>query len=226
MARNGRKKSGQGLDGKLRQVIDPAVAKALSHPLRSHILVTLGDRVASPNEIAKELGLAARDLDYHVKVLVEVGMIQLARAEKRRGVKEHFYELRTAPFCFDDQEWDRVPAPVRSRFSDAFLRGLLDEVAEALRAGTFHARSNSHESRMNMLLDEQGWEEMARTMEDTLERVAAIRAGSAKRLRTSSQHGIPTAVFLLGFETAAGARPSAATGRPPRRSGRSGRVRA
>lgn len=205
MARNGRKKDAEGFNRKLRQVIDPAVAKALSHPLRSHILVTLGDRVASPNEIAKELGLAARDLDYHVKVLVEVGMIRLVGAEKRRGVKEHFYELSPKLVYIDDREWKHVPEPVRASFSATLLQALMDEAGEALRAGTFHARRDSHESRMKMLLDEQGWQEMTRAMDEALERVLAIRSQSAKRLKAGSHRGIPTAVFMLGFETAAGA---------------------
>lgn len=192
------------LNGKLRQVMDPAVAKALSHPLRSHILITLGERIASPNEIAKELGLVARDLDYHVKVLIEVGMIRLVRTQKRRGAKEHFYELSSGILRFDDRAWREVPRPVRSSLSAAFLRALLHEAAEALRVGTFHSRANTHESRMNMTLDEQGWDEMTRAMEDTLQRVHDIRSQSAKRLANGSDRGIPTAVFMLGFETARG----------------------
>ncbi|HEX5761767.1 MAG TPA: winged helix-turn-helix domain-containing protein [Solirubrobacterales bacterium] len=197
--------NGEGFNGKLRQVIDPAVAKALSHPLRSHILITLGDRIASPNEIAKELGLAARDLDYHVKVLVEVGMIRLASAEKRRGVNEHFYELSARIVYFDDQEWKRVPAPVRATFSAALLQALMDEAGAALREGTFNARHDTHASRTSMLLDEQGWHELTRAMDEALERLLAIRSQSAKRLKSGTGRGIPTAVFMLGFETAAGA---------------------
>lgn len=205
MARKGKKKGGKDLDGKLRQVIDPAIAKALSHPLRSHILVTLGDRIASPNEIAKELGLAARDLDYHVKVLVEVGMIRLVRTERRRGAQEHFYEQSSRLLYLDDQTWKELPGSVRSSFSASLLQALLDEAGEALRAGTLYARHTSHESRLNMLLDEQGWEEMATAMSETLERVLTIRAQSAKRLESGSDRGIPTSVFMFGFENAAGA---------------------
>jgi len=34
-------------------LIDPRLAKALSHPMRSHILTILSERVASPNELAE-----------------------------------------------------------------------------------------------------------------------------------------------------------------------------
>lgn len=193
------------LNGKLRQVMDPAVAKALSHPLRSHILITLGDRIASPNEIALELGLVARDLDYHVKVLVEVGMIRLVRTKKKRGAKEHFYQLCSRILHLDDQAWRQLPPTIRDSLSAGLLKALLDEAGDALRTGTYHARNGNHESRMSMVLDEQGWEEMTRTMNEALERVLVIRSESAKRLGSGSEPGIPTAVYMLGFETAAGA---------------------
>lgn len=201
MARNGRKKEVTRLDGKLRQVIDPAIAKALSHPLRSHILATLGDRVASPNEIAKELGLAARDLDYHVKVLIEVGMIQLARTEKRRGVKEHFYELKKPVLYIDNRDWLRMPEPIRSRFSASLLKVMVDEALEALEAGTFSSRA-SHQSRTPMILDEEGWAEVTRVMGGALDKVLEIGQRSARNLRRSGRDGIPIEVFMMGFETA------------------------
>lgn len=193
----------QRLNGKLKQVIDPAVAKALSHPLRSHILVTLGHRVASPNEIARELGLAARDLDYHVKVLVEVGMIQLVRREKRRGVKEHFYELSSQLLHMDDPEWEDVPEAIRGSFAASLLKVVMDEAMEALRAGTFNTR-HSHHSRVPMLLDEQGWHELTGVMGGALDQIMAVRQASDMRRRQGAETRIPVEVYLLGFERAGG----------------------
>jgi DNA-binding transcriptional ArsR family regulator len=200
------------LRGKLKQVIDPGVAKALSHPLRGHILMTLGERVASPNEIAKELGLAARDLDYHVKVLVEVGMITLVGAEQRRGVKEHFYELRKPALYFDTRDWRRMPEPIRTRFSASLLKTVIDEAVEALEAGTFDART-SHQSRTPMVLDEEGWSEVTRVMCGALDQVLEIERRSAENLQRSGREGIPIEVFMIGFETA----PRPAGGHEPRR---------
>ena len=200
MARKATKKDA-GLHGKLREVIDPAVAKALSHPLRSHILVTLGDRVASPNEIARELGLAARDLDYHVKVLVEMGMIRLVRTEPRRGVQEHFYELSSRILYLDDPEWEKVPEAIRGSFTAGLLKILIEEAMEALQAGTLNAR-HSHHSRTPMLLDEQGWMELTGVMGGALEQVMAVREASDARRQGGSEASIPVEVYLLGFEKA------------------------
>jgi len=200
MARKAKRKE-VALEGKLRQVIDPAIAKALAHPLRSHVLVILGDRIASPNEIAKELGLAARDLDYHVKVLVEVGMIKLVRAEQRRGAQEHFYDLKKPALYIDRSEWACMPEPIRSLFSASLLKVVVDEAVDALQAGTFNGRS-SHQSRTPLLLDEEAWSEVAKVMGGALDQVIEIGERAAKKLSRTGGEGIPIEVFMVGFETA------------------------
>lgn len=188
----------------LRQVIDPVLAKALAHPLRGHILMTLGDRVTSPSEIAKELGLAARDLSYHFKVLTEIGMIKLVRTEKRRGSYEHFYELDSRIVYLDDREWQRIPDQVRAGFGVGFLRIVVEDAVDALRAGTFGARYNHH-SRIPMILDERGRGELMELMEETLEGMLRIKTACSQRRAEQAGEGIPMEVFMLGFETAAGA---------------------
>jgi len=203
MARKAKRKE-VALEGKLRQVIDPAIAKALAHPLRSHVLVILGDRIASPNEIAKELGLAARDLDYHVKVLVEVGMIKLVRTEQRRGAKEHFYTLAPPLLRIDDRRWSSIPADIRAHLSTSLLRLTVEDVLAALRAGTFNAR-DSHQSRTAMVLDEQGWNEVTGVMSRALEEVLGVQRESERRRGDGRGGAIPVEVVMMGFETAAGA---------------------
>lgn len=200
-AKRKKQKKIQGPTKRLRQVIDPVLAKALSHPLRSHILATLGDRVASPNEMAKELGIDARDLNYHVHVLLEMEMIRLVRREKRRGAREHFYELSPPLLYIDDQDWKRIPEPIRARMSASLFQVMFDEAVEALKAGTFDARE-SHQSRTTMVLDEKGLGKVAKLMNETLEKVLEIRERSALDLQRAGEEGIPVEIFMVGFESA------------------------
>jgi DNA-binding transcriptional ArsR family regulator len=187
----------------LRQVIDPALAQALSHPLRSHILMTLGDRVASPSGIARELEMNARDLNYHFGILVEVGMIKLVRTEKRRGVLEHFYELTPPVFFVDDSDWSRLPEQIQSRFRIDLLRDAAQAAMNALQAGTFSF--DSHQSRITVILDEQGRRDVFELMQATLERVLEVGRQCSASLQTRSEQGTPVEVFMMGFETAAAA---------------------
>lgn len=91
--RTKKKGKSRGPNAKLKQIMDPVLAKALSHRLRGHVLATLGDRIASPKEMADEIEVDVRELNYHVTVLARAGLIKLVRTEKRRGAREHFYAL-------------------------------------------------------------------------------------------------------------------------------------
>src|SRR5262245_53785641 len=91
--------------------IEPTLAKALSHPLRMQILTILGQRVASPVELATELDVPLNNLSYHVRTLLDLGCIELVRTEPRRGTLEHFYRAIERPIISTD-EWNTIPLNV------------------------------------------------------------------------------------------------------------------
>jgi hypothetical protein len=192
------------LDGKkLKQVIDPTLAKAFTHPLRGHVWVTLFERgVVSPTEIANELELDVTDVSYHFRELHKRKLIGLVRTVQRRGFDEHFYEPIAPAFHFDDADWMRLPAGIRSTFSAELLRQITGTFVEALEAGSFDAR-NRHLSRTWLMLDERGWKELMRTLRLALDRIAAIKARSAERCVGSSEARIPVEVVMAAFETVA-----------------------
>ena len=146
------------LDGKkLKQVIDPTLAKVFTHPLRGHVWVTLFERgVVSPTEIANELEIETSEVSYHFRKLRGKGLIRLLRTVQRRGFDEHFYEPIAPGLDFDDKEWMRVPRGIRSSFSGDLLRRITSSFADSLAAGVFDAR-NRHLSRTWLRLDERGW---------------------------------------------------------------------
>src|SRR3954468_21739172 len=80
------------------------IAKALAHPLRARILERLGERVASPGELAVELDAPLGVVAYHVRMLSEYGCVELVRTEPRRGALQHFYRA-TARAVFDAEHW-------------------------------------------------------------------------------------------------------------------------
>jgi DNA-binding transcriptional ArsR family regulator len=189
---------------KLKQVIDPTVAKAFTHPLRGHVWVTVCERgLASPTEIANELDLDVSEVSYHFRELKKRNLIRLVRTVPRRGFDEHFYEPCVPALQFDDFDWMQIPAPIRATFSADTLRQVIEELVGALDAGSFDARSR-HLSRTWLSLDERGWRELTRAMKAALDRIQAIQERSAKRRKASSEPGIPVSVLLACFETVAG----------------------
>lgn len=73
--------------------IDKRLAKALSSSLRAQALALIGEGVASPKAISDQLGLDVRTIAYHVRVLRELGCIELVETPQRRGAVEHVYRV-------------------------------------------------------------------------------------------------------------------------------------
>jgi hypothetical protein len=187
---------------KLKQVIDPTLAKAFTHPLRGHIWVTLFERgILSPTEVANELGIDVDGVSYHFRKLHKQELARLVRTVRRRGFDEHFYEPIAPVFDFDDAEWMKLPLGVRSRLSGETLRGIIAQLTEALAAGSFDARSR-HLSQTWLMLDEQGWEEALEAAKKLLQRFQAIQERCKADGKSSSAPKIPVSVVFAIFETA------------------------
>ena len=97
--------------------VDQRLIKALGHPLRMSVLAILNARVASPSELAKELGEPLGNVAYHVKILEETGAIELVRTAPVRGALEHFYRATTDVDAtwldLDDAAYEEVAALLR-----------------------------------------------------------------------------------------------------------------
>jgi DNA-binding transcriptional ArsR family regulator len=73
--------------------IDHRLAKALSNPLRARALSLIAEGVSSPKAIGEALGKDVRGIAYHVRVLRELGCIELVETHQRRGAVEHVYRV-------------------------------------------------------------------------------------------------------------------------------------
>src|SRR5262245_8245332 len=67
------------------------MARAYAHPVRARALMILGKRVASPKEIAEELGEPIGKVSYHIRDLRDTGLIELVETDASRGGVQHFY---------------------------------------------------------------------------------------------------------------------------------------
>jgi DNA-binding transcriptional ArsR family regulator len=179
--------------------VDPRLAKALSHPMRTQILAILNEQVASPNEISEMIGERLPNVSYHVRALQELGCIELVRTAQRRGAIEHYYRALTRPF-FSDRDWKRLPRSGRQAVSDVILQMVWRDASDAIRAGTFEKRTDRHLSRTPLTLDDQGWAELNKLLNDVQAKAEAIEAKSSKRLAKADGTGIPTRLVMMHFE--------------------------
>jgi DNA-binding transcriptional ArsR family regulator len=160
--------------------VDSRLAKALAHPLRVQLLAALNEGVASPNELSKKLDEPLTNVSYHVRMLHDLGTIELVETEPRRGALEHYYRAVVRPF-FADREWKRLPRNARGSISDAVLQLVWDDAAEAIKSGLFDERENRHLSRTVLAMDDEGWDELNELLVDLIDRAMQIQADSAAR---------------------------------------------
>jgi DNA-binding transcriptional ArsR family regulator len=179
--------------------VDQKLVKALAHALRVEILTILNERMASPNELSKELDEGLSQVSYHVKVLKDFECIEMVKTEPRRGAVEHYYRATSRAYL-SDRDWTNLPDSVKPGLSAAGLDMIVEDVVGAINGGTFNKRDDVHISWTPGVVDEQGWGESSDLVNETLEKLINIHAGSAKRLSKSGKEGIPVAAVLMNYE--------------------------
>lgn len=202
--------------------VDSRLAKALAHPLRVQLLAALNEGVASPNELAKKLDEPLTNVSYHVRMLHDLGCIELVETEPRRGALEHYYRAVVRPF-FGDRDWKRLPKNARGSISDAVLQLVWDDAAEAIKGGLFDEREDRHLSRSVLCVDEQGWEDLNELLVETLDSAMQIQADSASRASKDEGETFSVNLVMMTHPTPRSAKQSTAPSSGTRKRRRSGK---
>lgn len=157
------------------------IAVNVAHPIRCNILSILSVRVASPNEIARDLRKTVGDVSYHVRVLRDNGAIELIDTRQVRGSTEHFYRAVTNNFV-TDEEYEQMTPEERIGFAEGtILFGQVDAGA-ALDARTMVQRTDHCIARLPARLDEEGWAKTAAIYRRAFYEVEDVRVESEARL--------------------------------------------
>lgn len=187
-------------DGGIGRPAHEQLVKGLSHPLRTKCLTVLAERVASPREIAEALDDDLSNVSYHVRVLSELGLIELVKEEPVRGAVAHFYKAVERPLI-SAAESEQMSPEVQKAFSAYNWDLLIDDATEALEKGTFHSRPDWHLTRTTLLLDSKGFTRLSKAMDELLELVFEEQSASAERMNKSSEKPIrataATALFAM-----------------------------
>lgn len=192
--KKGRAKSQRG--------VNQALVKSLAHELRAEILAILNERMASPNELAKELDEGLSQVSYHVKVLKDYEVIRLVKTEPRRGAVEHYYRATSRAYL-TDRDWHELPESVRVGMSADLFQMILDDVVASLEGEVFDEREDRHMSWTPMLVDEQGWKDVNGILHSALKDVIKAQEASVKRLAKSDEAGFDMSVAMIGYQVPA-----------------------
>ncbi len=173
--------------------------RVVSHPVRCRALTILADREASPVEIGRELGMEASHVAYHVRLLLDEGLIELTEEKPRRGSIEHRYRAAVSPEL-SDEEYGALTAEQRARFSRLIFSFAAADASCAFSAGSFADRPDHHIARMPLQVDEDGWTELRDLYESTLRQLYKIKHDAGERLTEAGMKGTSVLAFNTFFE--------------------------
>jgi DNA-binding transcriptional ArsR family regulator len=166
--------------------LDAAFYKALGHPLRLRVIEAISDKgEASPSALAREFKVPLATVSHHVRVLRDLGWIEVSHTAQRRGAIEHFYRaVRQA--VVDDAQWERVPAQLRRGMTASVLRRIVTEASEAVTSGGFDD-AVAHVVRMRFELDQRGRQELSEALASAQRQADEIQQRSAARAASHAE---------------------------------------
>jgi DNA-binding transcriptional ArsR family regulator len=173
------------------------LGKLLRHPLRQHVLFTYADSVSSPRDVADALGARLNLVSYHTQKLLDAGLLELVRIERKRGAHQHFYRAVVSG-QIHDADWEKLPVRLRRVIVRRTIEDVFKEVADALPRGGMDSR-HSHVSRSPLTLDERGRAALASLLLATFERAVEIQEESRRR---DAPDQAPCALIVMSFQRA------------------------
>jgi DNA-binding transcriptional ArsR family regulator len=178
---------------------DPRYVKALAHPLRIRLLALLGERDASPVQLAEHVDATLGTVAYHVRTLERLGLIEMVATHQRRGATEHVYAAREHP-RFSDGAWSATSPMAKHVVIASILSQLGQYVTQSAAAGGFD-RTDAHFTRTPLKLDEEGWAEIAAITKTWLAQVDEIEARTKKRIKRTGEQVFDAGLVILFFES-------------------------
>ena len=180
--------------------------EAMRHPLRHKCWEILHTRVASPKDIADELGEPIPNVSHHIKRLVALGCAEKVAEKKVRGAIQHFYKA-TEQVLLDAEEWERVRIedPRHAEYLlYSFMQSQLDDYTSSIKAGTLGSDGRWHVSRVPLKVDAQGEEEVLALGLKMEEELAGIVQRASERRSESDEVAIPMSACISLFKSAPG----------------------
>lgn len=180
-------------------MVDRRLTKALAHPTRVQILSILSDGPSSPSKIAKRLDNVSLNLtSHHIKVLRELGCVELVREVTHGGRTEHIYRA-TKRQHLKPEEWEEVEPHNRQPITLSILRLISEDVGKSLASGKFDEPPDNHLSRSPLDVDQEGWREIVSILNRALEEVLETNVRSAERARLSGEDLMKVRVVMMQF---------------------------
>jgi predicted transcriptional regulator len=160
-----------------------SLAAIVTHPLRRRIWYAMAEqRPISPRELADVLNEPVNDVAYHVRVLRDMGVIELAGTRPVRGATQHFYRTTRRPYLNND-EVAELDVEEASASATNILQLEFADAAASLEAGKMVERPEHYLYRYPANLDEEGWQEFHAIFAEAADRLQKVEEACVDRRR-------------------------------------------
>jgi DNA-binding transcriptional ArsR family regulator len=178
-----------------------SLAAIVSHPLRRRIWDAINDHPISPRELADQLRHPVNDVAYHVRVLRDLGVIELAGTRPVRGATQHFYRAIRRPHLSNEEVATMTPEQATTDATYILQLELADSAA-ALENGKLVERPEHYLFRMPANLDEEGWQEFHVIFAEAADRLyeAETRCVARRQERGEESESVSVVAHLNLFE--------------------------
>lgn len=181
--------------------VEEVVEFAVSHRIRSKILVILDQGIYTSAELADIIGEPLNKIGNHIRELLDAGSIEIAASKRRRNTHQHYYRAVRMPF-FSEREAEVMTWQERQVSAGLIVQALIAEVMAGLWAGKMFDDPRDWMTWERLNLDADGRQELYEEQQESWERLDAIKARSADRVAESGDDTAPYIVSVLGFERA------------------------
>lgn len=116
------------------QIVEAEAAAALIQPLRRQVLEALREP-GSASSLARQLELPRQKLNYHLRELERLGLLELVEERRRGNCNERLLRASARRYVIDPAalgELSADPESIRDRFSSSYLLALVTRAVEEL----------------------------------------------------------------------------------------------
>jgi hypothetical protein len=181
--------------------IEEVVEYAVSHRIRSQILMVLNQGIYTAAELADIIEEPLNRVGNHVRELLDAGSIEIADTRRRRNTQQHYLRAVSTSF-FSEGEAGEMTSQERQVSAGLIIQSLVAEMMAGLWAGKIFDDPRDWLTWDRLNLDEEGRRELFEEQEESWKRLDAIKARAANRVAETSEETAPYIVSLLGFERA------------------------
>lgn len=182
------------------------MSKLLADEVCMQIVLAANSKPVSAPQFHAEFGGELGGIRRRFKKLEEFSWLKKIGEKTgggRRGGTEKFYRA-TGPALRDIEPW-KAPKSITEEPSWTVLEEISDRAKEAMKEGTFDARSDRYWTWSLLALDEKGWRKVVAAIEALLASLRKEQVDANERLRKSGEEPILMTIALAAFESPADA---------------------